>query len=493
MSDRDDDQRRFMTPPAEWGDDSDALDNDQGWLGTSSPADGSNPTQLVDADDAKADWLGTGSPTDGSNPTQPVDANDAEAVWLDQAEADDYVNTPHDEGRAAVKHDDEFVVELNEGGFDERDADESAFEADDLPPTGDSIEPDILTDHHLARTSTRAKRSLWPVLTAGCALILVVIGGWGAITERSALTARIAELEAAKAKTPQRGDLSSDEEQALLDENQWLTTQLDQLREQFSSMSQELSELEAALSSGLTASQPVESVAAINPKNEVPSTSQEQPSSDTSNDKTNIEGWFVNVAAYSQASAAQSWVDRLAASVDGTVVSSTVVVNEKTLYRVRVVGLADRATAQALASSLESTYNIGPLWVGRAEASLNQTNSKQPSPKETSSTRTNPAKKAPTSANPDQAASKPVELRNFSTKGGWFIYIDTFSQSADADAKAGEIQRGGYDAKVAVEYRSGELFYRVQVVGINSREEGEAIAQALSALGDMPNLQLRQY
>jgi len=30
-------------------------------------------------------------------------------------------------------------------------------------------------------------------------------------------------------------------------------------------------------------------------------------------------------------------------------------------------------------------------------------------------------------------------------------------------------------------------------VGISSREEGEAIAEALSKLGDMPNLQLRQY
>lgn len=47
--------------------------------------------------------------------------------------------------------------------------------------------------------------------------------------------------------------------------------------------------------------------------------------------------------------------------------------------------------------------------------------------------------------------------------------------------------------KVAVESRQGELFYRVQVVGINSEAEGEATLKALAQLDDMPNLQLRRY
>lgn len=486
MSDRDDDQRRFMTPPKEWGDASDTADDDHNWLGGSSPADVSKPTQSVDD-------------------------NDAEAVWLDHAEADDYVNTPHDEGRAAVKHDDEFEVELNEDGADAGDTDERMFEADDFAPTTHNTEPDILTDHHLARSSTPAKRPLWPVITAGCALILVVIGGWGAITERSSLTARIAELESAAAKMPQRGDLSSSEEQSLRDENQRLANQLEDLRDQLSAMARELSELETALSSDLAVSQPVDKVAATTLSNEVANTSsnQDQAVGDTpsdegnTSDEANIGGWFVNVAAYSQASAAQSWVDKLTASLNENVVSAKVVVNEKTLYRVRIVGLANRTAAQALASRLESSYNIGPLWVGKAETSTNGSSSEESSseesslnqtrPKQPSSAETTAAQEQPTSDSPNATASQPVELRNYSNKGGWFIYIDTYSQGPDADAKARDIQSAGYDAKVAVEYRSGELFYRVQVVGINSREEGEAIARALSALGDMPNLQLRQY
>ena len=469
MSDLDDDQRRFMTPPKEWGDASDTGDDDHPWLGASAP-------------------------TSGSSPAPSMDDNDAEAVWLDHAEADDYVNTPHDEGRAAVKHDDEFVVELNEDGADARDDDERVFEADDFGPTTYNTEPDILTDHHLARSSTPGKRSLWPVLTAACALILVVIGGWGAITERSSLTARIAELESAAIKTPQRGDLSGSEEQSLREENQRLSKQLDELRDQLSNMAEEPAELETALSSKLATSQLPEFVATMS-SNEVANTStnQDQTVGDKASDEANIGGWFVNVAAYSQASAAQSWVDKLTASLDENVVSSKVVVNDKTLYRVRVVDLADRAAAQALARQLENNYDIGPLWVGKTETSATRSNSEKTNLKQDRPLQTNPTKDASTSANTDQPASKPVALRNFANKGGWFIYIDTYSQGTDADAKALEIQSAGYDAKVAVEYRSGELFYRVQVVGINSREEGETIAQALSALGDMPNLQLRKY
>ena len=77
--------------------------------------------------------------------------------------------------------------------------------------------------------------------------------------------------------------------------------------------------------------------------------------------------------------------------------------------------------------------------------------------------------------------------------GGWFIYVDTYAQGLEADKKAQQIEDAGYAAKVAVEYRSNELFYRVQIVGIESRGQGEDIIETLAARGDMPNLQLRQY
>jgi biotin carboxylase len=91
------------------------------------------------------------------------------------------------------------------------------------------------------------------------------------------------------------------------------------------------------------------------------------------------------------------------------------------------------------------------------------------------------------------AVSAPSANQVDQSGGGWFIYVDTYAQGTDADSKAQQIEDAGYAAKVAVEYRSGELLYRVQIVGINTRTQGEEIIQALAAGGDMPNLQLRQY
>jgi len=455
MSDRDDGHRRFMTPPKEWGDDGEAYN---------------------DALTSNHDALNENPGNDVLTASEPHDTHSDVTPWLDHAEADDYVNTPHDDSRAAVMHDDEFEVEA------------SAVVRQDS-----SIEPDILTDHHVTPVSQKTQASLWPLLVVGFTLALLVLGGWGAINERSRLTARIAELESADSRVQQRGDLSLADEQALQAENLRLSTQLDELREQYSEIAQQLSELEATtVAAGIANPQTLASAALPEPSNPSPSTREDSAVPNIASQASVGTGdWFVNVAAYSQSSAAQTWVDKITALIDETVISSEVTVNNKTLYRVRIVGLADRAAAQALAGRLEDTYSIGPLWVGKGEANSAATTSASLSAP-VSSQRSEATKPA-SGNNSEETPAKPVELRNFSNNGGWFIYIDTFAQNADADTKALEISEAGYDAKVAVEYRSGELFYRVQVVGISSREEGEAIAEALSKLGDMPNLQLRQY
>ena len=85
------------------------------------------------------------------------------------------------------------------------------------------------------------------------------------------------------------------------------------------------------------------------------------------------------------------------------------------------------------------------------------------------------------------------ESRLSASSRGWFLYVDTYSDSGSAKDIAREIEQSGYNTKIAVEYREGNLFYRVQVVGIESREEGEKAIEALTNLGNMPRLQLRQY
>jgi cell division protein FtsN len=73
----------------------------------------------------------------------------------------------------------------------------------------------------------------------------------------------------------------------------------------------------------------------------------------------------------------------------------------------------------------------------------------------------------------------------------WFVFVDTFDQSSRADAVIAELSSQGLDAKVAVESRSGELFYRVQVVGIGSRADGESIVTQLKD-GEFKNARLKR-
>ena len=62
--------------------------------------------------------------------------------------------------------------------------------------------------------------------------------------------------------------------------------------------------------------------------------------------------------------AAEKWVKQLKPSVGKAVVIPGARDGE-TFYRVRIIGLADRAQAETVAGQLHSTYKLPPLWVGR--------------------------------------------------------------------------------------------------------------------------------
>ena len=74
--------------------------------------------------------------------------------------------------------------------------------------------------------------------------------------------------------------------------------------------------------------------------------------------------WFVNFSSYTQRSAAESWVKRLQPSVGKAVVAAGDK-DGRTFYRVRIIGLADRAQAEKVAAQLQAAHNLPPLWVGR--------------------------------------------------------------------------------------------------------------------------------
>ena len=396
MTDQDDnDKRRIMTPPAEWG--------------------GST-------DKEAEDW---------SEAATPPDSNNAE-----------------------------------EDPYSEATVDSQSAEA-------------ILVDHQAAAQQPKAKLPVWTTVAMGAALVLLVVGGWGAISERSKLTNTVAQLENALATKSRQGDMTAAEEQILQSDNQSLRLQLESLREQYGAVAREIELLQRSVSAQIEQPTPEESTA-------------EETSAAPAPSSIGDGGWFVNVAAYSRRAMAEQWASKISDDVSTAVVSA-VEVNGKALYRLRVVGIASRQDAKRVARELEKTYSIGPLWVGTEELTTTVTDKMAAHTPAVFEDGLDDGANSQLDNAVSNTLDTQVEAQSSQPGEGWFIYVDTYPTGGAADAKARAINNAGFNAKVSVEYRSGELFYRVQVVGITSQQEGERIAEELLSLGDMSNLQLRRY
>lgn len=89
------------------------------------------------------------------------------------------------------------------------------------------------------------------------------------------------------------------------------------------------------------------------------------------------------------------------------------------------------------------------------------------------------------------AAKRPVRLKQLPIRNNWFVFVDTYDKGERADSVINELVEQGLEAKVAVESQSGELFYRVQVVGIESEAKGNSIVAQLKD-SDFRNARLRK-
>jgi cell division septation protein DedD len=359
---------------------------------------------------------------------------------------------------------------------------------------------DLLTDHHIVGTTTSGKLPLWPTVAGIAAVVLLIIGGWGAISERSTLQNRIVELEEEQASPQSLGSLDAGGEAVLEAENQALELQLATLQGDYSAANDTIESLQVELENAEKMAAQASRIA-TEPKPEALPEPQiaARPTTAQSTTKATVNKtdaprasanssqglWFANVAAYSRRGTAENWAQKL--QLEGyNAITQSVEIDGRTLYRVRAVGFDTKAAAKSAAAELEATYNLGALWIGKTSAPP-ASNLAPTVQYETPSSST-----VPTVTN-KMAVPAPSANQVDQSGGGWFIYVDTYAQGTDADSKAQQIEDAGYAAKVAVEYRSGELLYRVQIVGINTRTQGEEIIQALAAGGDMPNLQLRQY
>lgn len=500
MDDNDEqDKRRFMTPPKEWGgDDEEGAD----WLMASEDnAASPQPSARPPIDDVG--WLT--SESEGTELEEDAETGSSSGGdWFTDGEITASPETPpplQAEGTGTNSTSTSDTSTSEAPGADTS----SASDTFDAGTSSEFSSMDLLTDHHIVGTSTTGKLPLWPTIAGIAAVVLLLVGGWGAISERSSLQNRIVELEEQQGTPQLQGNLDAGDEAVLEAKNQALTLQLTTLKGDYSAANDTIQALQveldnaeklAAQATRLAETRKSESM----PQQQVATKAETQPtttdlSSDTSattaaataqTSAYQSDGlWFANVAAYSRRATAEKWAQKLQ-NEGYNAVTQSVDIDGRTLYRVRAVGFNTKNDAKAIAAELESTYNLGALWIGKTSA--------PPAPNARSQPQTKPALDK---AMPPAATTKGADATSADASeqdmGGWFIYVDTYAQGIDADNKAQQIEEAGYAAKVAVEYRSGELLYRVQIVGINSRERGEEIIQALAAGGDMPNLQLRQY
>lgn len=204
-------------------------------------------------------------------------------------------------------------------------------------------------------------------------------------------------------------------------------------------------------------------------------------------------GWSVVVGSFSN----QNNSTRLASDLeqDGyTVVVESVTTNQAELRRIKVVGFKSKDQATSAASDIASRFKTG----GRLPVVLDSTTvGTIEREQDISIALTMPSvdeEETSTARQTDPNGEEPMPLDNSSsTVARWFIYVDTFTDSNIANQLTLDLVNDGYNAKLAVEYRDETLYYRVQIIGIDSRQTGEEIMDRLVGRGDLQNIQLRKY
>jgi cell division septation protein DedD len=207
----------------------------------------------------------------------------------------------------------------------------------------------------------------WPVgliIVAVVALVLLAAGGYGVVQQRAATQAEIRELQAALATAASPAEVAQTREdlQAMEQDLAQRLATIDTLTLE----NRRLTDTVAGLESQLAAQQAAASTARPAPKaapkpkpapKAAPKPAAAKPAATASGD------WFVNFSSYSQRSAAESWLAKIKPAA-GKAVIQPVTSNGSTLYRLRIVGLADRSQAEKVAAQLQSAHGLPKLWVG---------------------------------------------------------------------------------------------------------------------------------
>jgi cell division septation protein DedD len=219
------------------------------------------------------------------------------------------------------------------------------------------------------------------IAIGGFALLLLVIGAYGVLQERAAMQKELRELRASLAT----GVKASDVREAR-DALRELQQSYDSLAAEASALSQENLELKEVITA-LERAQAGADAEPQAPVTESPAQSptpapavarQDAPPPAPIITKTPVPErtapppaasapagpWFVNFGSYTSRETAQSWASKLS-PVQGEVVVMPGTKDNRTYYRVRVVGLSGKKAADLVARQLEAELQVSRLWVGQ--------------------------------------------------------------------------------------------------------------------------------
>ncbi|MEQ8264965.1 SPOR domain-containing protein [Pseudohaliea sp.] len=322
------------------------------------PATGAPPEELPGGDardSAESDW--EEEPEDGDNAWDPPPGDGEDAfnrVVERELSEHPYLGDSDDDGWNLPMEDDESSAADSDG-------------EDEVPAAPAGMATPVAPAE--AREAPAAGRRRWPIVSlavGALALALLALGGVGVVKERSELQSQVRDLQAQLARRPTaeeaQGDRTAARElqarvQVLAADLASLEGDYALLQGELATAREQLADSEAALETARSQVAAAKAAAKASAK-----AASERPAAAAA---AASGGWFVNFGTYAQRSDAASRASRL--TVDkGEVVIQDAQSGGRTLYRVRVVGLASRAAAESVARDLEARFGLSKLWIGKA-------------------------------------------------------------------------------------------------------------------------------
>jgi SPOR domain len=295
-------------------------------------------------------------------------AYDPDELLDDEEESEVYASWPEPLSARPAEDDAPHGAGFEERGVGARDEDDTPWHDEPEPseddPEADDWEEEEWEEEEAPRSAGLAGWPLRVLAVAVVALILLVVGGIGVLSERSALQDQVRDLQSQLAVTVDKEQLSAERnaQRKLMERNAELEARVQSLQLENRQLNDTLQGLEQQLASQQVAeadlpATPAEAApapAAAAPAPEVrPAPAPETPAAGS---------WFVNFGSYRQRDMAERWAERLQPATGKVVVTAA---PSSDLFRVRVVSLPSEQAARQVAATLQSQFALPALWVGR--------------------------------------------------------------------------------------------------------------------------------